>query len=136
MTPDQYHTSVVKIKGEPLMHKFYEDFPIWDLKSCNYFWTKHKLYGTTYDKNKYNPFYLKINPLGRVEAKSPTASVYNTILRRVAQRKFCCCSSHKNRREQKIYIVVHKIDVNDEVYIWSTPIATEVNEDKQSNSLF
>jgi len=118
-------------KGEPLMHKFFEDFPIWDLKNLVITAGQSiKLYGTTYDKNKYNPFYLKINPLGRVESKSPTASVYNTILSDISPKENFVAAAHTKIGENKKYnIIVHKIDANDEVYVWSTPIATEVNEE-------
>ncbi len=118
-------------KGEPLLHKFYEDFPVWDVKNLVITAGQSvKLYGTTQDKGKYNPFYLMVSPSGRVESKSPTAVVYNTILSDVSAKDNYVAAAHTKIGENKKYnITVHKIDPTEEIYLWSTPIATEVNEE-------
>lgn len=118
-------------KGEPLAHKFYEDYPVWDVKNLVITEAQSiKLYGTTFEKDKYNPFYLKVSPTGRVESKSPATVVYNTILSDVSSKEKFVAAAHTKIGENKKYnIVVHKIEPNEEKYYWSTPISTDVNEE-------
>ncbi len=118
-------------KGEPLIHNFYENYPVWDIKNLVITAGQSiKLYGTTYNKNKYNPFYLLVSPTGKIESKSPATTVYNTILSDIDSKDNFVAAAHTKIGENKKYnIIVHKIDPSEEVYIWSTPISTEINEE-------
>ena len=118
-------------QGVPLVHNFYEDFPIWNLKKLIITQgLSLKMYGTTLEKGKYNPFYLQLSPSGRVEVSSPKTVVYNTILSDIYSKKEYAAVAHTRIGENKKYnITVHKIDPIDESYDWSTPISTEMNEE-------
>ncbi|MDD2564606.1 MAG: hypothetical protein PHU27_10365 [Salinivirgaceae bacterium] len=118
-------------KGMPLVHKFYEDFPIWNLRKLIITQgLSLKMYGTTLEKGKYNPFYLQLSPSGRVEGKSPKTVVYNTILSDISSKKDFAVVAHTRIGENKKYnITIHKVNPTDESYDWSTPISTDLNEE-------
>ncbi|HON18496.1 MAG TPA: hypothetical protein PK990_04925 [Salinivirgaceae bacterium] len=118
-------------KGEPLIHKFYEKYPVWDIRGLVI--SKDlsvKVYGTTKQKELYRPFYLKLTPTGKIEGVSPEASIYSTIFSDFSYGDDFIIAAHTKVGENKRYnIIVHKINPLDEVYLWSTPIQTDGNEE-------
>lgn len=117
--------------GLPLMSKFYSDFPVWDTKRMVITpMLSVKIFGTALHKGKYYPVFLQVQPTAKIENKSASTVVYSTVLSDVADKDNYMISAHTKIGENKHYnIVINKVNSANDVYLWTTPINTNIDEE-------
>jgi hypothetical protein len=117
--------------GTMLFNKNFPEFSIWNLnKMVITEGFSIKIYGTTIEKEKYNPFFLQITPEAKIEKKNSQTVVYSTFNSDVADKDNNIVAAYTKIGETKRYnIEINKINPNNDVVLWSTPIKSTNDEE-------